>query len=52
MPSEKTKIEVPEDKFNAILKRLIRHKPIPKKDVKASKDKKLGAILRKANGHG
>jgi hypothetical protein len=44
MPSEKPKLEVPEEKFNAILKRLIEHKPVPKKALKSSR-KKLGKVI-------
>jgi hypothetical protein len=40
------------DKFDTILKRLIEHKPVPKQKVKASRKKKLGAVLGRANGHG
>lgn len=48
MPNEKQKLEVPEDKFNAILKRLIDHKPVTKKNIKAPK-KKLGKIIQRTN---
>jgi hypothetical protein len=46
MPNEKQKLEVPQDKFNAILKRLIDHEPTPKKKIKTSQKKKMGKILR------
>lgn len=45
MSGEKQKLEVSEDKFNAILKRLIDHEPTPKKKIKTSQKKKLGKIL-------
>lgn len=45
MSGEKQKLEVPEDKFNAILKRLIEHKPIPKKKLNTTKKTKAGKII-------
>lgn len=45
MPNEKQKLEVPEDKFNAILRRLIDHKPVPKEHVRSSRGKKAGKVL-------
>jgi hypothetical protein len=44
MSSEKQKLEISEDKFNAILKRLIDHKPVPKKKLKR-KGKKLQRVI-------
>ena len=32
-------------KFDAILKRMIQHKPVPKKAIKASRKKKRGKVL-------
>jgi hypothetical protein len=45
MSSEHKKLEVPEDKFNAILKRLIEHKPTPKKTLNTSREKKLTRVI-------
>lgn len=45
MHSEKPKLEVSEEKFNAILKRLLDHKPVPKKAVASKRKKKLGKII-------
>jgi hypothetical protein len=42
---EKIPDQVNADKFDGILKRLIEHKPVPKKKVKASRKKKLGSVL-------
>jgi hypothetical protein len=43
--AEKVPNQVNADKFDGILKRLIEHKPVPKKKVKASRKKKLGSVL-------
>ena len=47
MPNEKQKLEISEDKFNAILKRLIDHKAVPKKTIedKRKGKKKLKTVL-------
>ena len=45
MSSEHKKLEVPEDKFNSILRRLIDHKPTPKKAIIASRKKKLHKVI-------
>jgi hypothetical protein len=33
------------DRFDAILKRLVEHKPVPKKKLKTSRKKKLRSVL-------
>jgi hypothetical protein len=49
MSKEKQRLEISEDKFNAILKRLIDHKPVGKKGIKTTKKKKLGKIIQRTN---
>jgi hypothetical protein len=49
MSKEKQRLEISEDKFNAILKRLIDHKPVAKKGIKTTKKKKLGKIIQRTN---
>ena len=44
--AEQKPIKVDEDRFDAVLKRLIEHKPVPKKSVKASRRTKRGKILK------
>jgi hypothetical protein len=38
-------LKVDADRFDSILKRLIEHKPVPKKKIKASRKKKLTKII-------
>jgi len=45
MSSEQKKLEISEDKFNGILRRLIDHKPTPKKAIRASRKKKLHKVI-------
>jgi hypothetical protein len=48
MSGEKQKLEISEDKFNAILRRLIDHKPVPKNSVKADRKRKLPKIISRS----
>jgi hypothetical protein len=48
MSGEKQKLEISEDKFNGILKRLIDHKPAPKEKLKTSRNRKLGRVITKS----
>ena len=44
---QKPSLVVDADQFDSILKRLIEHKPVPKKSVKAGRKTKRGKILSK-----
>jgi hypothetical protein len=46
-PDEKPPLVVDADRFDSVLKRLIEHKPAPKKSIKASRRTKRGKILSK-----
>jgi hypothetical protein len=46
-PDEKPPLTVDADRFDSVLKRLIEHKPVPKKSIKASRRTKRGKILSK-----
>jgi hypothetical protein len=43
MSGESLKVDA--DKFDAILKRLIEHRPVPKKRIAASRKKKLSKVI-------
>lgn len=43
---EKPPLTVDADAFDSVLKRMIEHKPVPKKTVKASRKTKRGKILK------
>jgi len=43
---QKQPLVVDADQFDSVLKRLIEHKPVPKKSVKASRKTKRGKILK------
>jgi hypothetical protein len=43
----KRPVVVDADQFDSVLKRLIEHKPVPKKSIKASRQTKRGKILSK-----
>jgi hypothetical protein len=46
-PDKKPKpLVVDADQFDAILKRMIEHKPVPKKNIKSSRKTKRGKILK------
>jgi hypothetical protein len=45
--AEQKPIKVDGDRFDAVLKRLIEHKPVPKKSIKTSRQTKRGKILSK-----
>lgn len=47
MPKEKQKLEISEDRFNSILRRLIEHKAVPKKVIEEKRKgkKKLKTVL-------
>jgi len=44
---QKPPLVVDADQFDSVLKRLIEHKPVPKKNIKASRQTKRGKILSK-----
>jgi hypothetical protein len=44
---QKQSLVVDADQFDSVLKRLIEHKPAPKKSIKASRKTKRGKILSK-----
>lgn len=44
---QKPPLVVDADQFDSVLKRLIEHKPVPKKSIKASRKTKRGKILSK-----
>jgi hypothetical protein len=44
---QKQPLVVDADQFDSVLKRLIEHKPVPKKSIKASRKTKRGKILSK-----
>jgi hypothetical protein len=45
MADEKIPEKVDADKFDGILRQMIEHKPVPKKNVKASRKKKLAKVI-------
>lgn len=45
--ADKRPVVVDVDQFDSVLKRLIEHKPTPKKSIKASRQTKRGKILSK-----
>jgi hypothetical protein len=45
MADRKIPEKVDADKFDAILKRLVDHKPVPKDRIRTSRKKKLGKIV-------
>jgi hypothetical protein len=46
MANEKN-LKVDADKFDTVLKRLIEHKPVPKKQLRAGRKSKLSRIIPK-----
>jgi hypothetical protein len=44
---QKPPLVVDADQFDSVLKRLIEHKPVPKKSIKTSRKQKRGKILSK-----
>ena len=45
MADQKIPEKVNADKFDAILRRMVEHRPVPKKKVKASRKRKLSKVI-------
>jgi hypothetical protein len=46
--AETKPLKIDEDKFNAVLKKMIEHKPAPKRTIRASRKNKFGKVVGEA----